>query len=180
MSIKLINGNENPGIMKKIILLLLFASIYLSIQSCSDSTSAGSSQAIDTEIILTLRYFDDQVNPKLPDVTIFASIHCNYDGLAIFSEEKKVASGQSFWKIYEDPYRLAAGDILEFIVMDDNRVFAPPEITLQESDFYYCDGGDEETLRELGVSFTASYNTVRDEFDFRVYIYGNVERELRF
>ncbi|GEM_PF-2134859 len=164
--------------MKKIILLLLLASLLLSIQSCSDSTSPDFSAGIDTEIILSLRYFDDYNNPKWPDVTIIADIQ-SQNGPFIFHEVEKVASGQSFWKIYEDPYRLAAGDIMQFTVYVDDNDFRTPKIPLRETDFYHSDG-DDEHLRELGVSFTARYFAVRDEFDLRVYIYGNVERELRF
>ena len=178
MSKKLINENENPGIMKKIILPLLLASLFLCIQSCSDSKSGGSSQAEDTEINLSLRYVDDYFNPKWPDVIIISDIFSR-SGAFIFHEEKKVVSGQDFWKIYEGPYRLAAGDILKFTVTVDNKYFRTPEIPLRESDFYHS-GGDDDHIRELGVSFTASYFTGRDEFDFRVYLYGNVERELTF
>lgn len=164
--------------MKKIFLLLLLASLFLSIQSCSDSKSAVSSQAEATEINLSLRYFDDYLNPMWPEVVIITDIYSK-SGAFIFHKENKVTSGQDFWKIYEGPYWLSSGDILMFNVTVDNKNFRTPEISLRDSDFYHS-GGDDEHLRELGVSFTANYFTGRNEFDFRIYIYGNVERELKF
>jgi len=179
MCIKLINGNENPGIMKKIILLLLLASIIVCIQCSIDSNSmdpvSNSFERIDTEVILSLVFYDDYYNPKWENINVKVSIHNNRYELFQFREE--LTSGERFWRIFEDKVRLAEADVIQFTIEEIN--YTTPRIVLRESDFYVCDG-DAEHLRELGVSFTARYFTGRDEFDFRVYIYGNVERELTF
>ncbi|TVR13639.1 MAG: hypothetical protein EA391_13895 [Balneolaceae bacterium] len=163
--------------MKKIILLLLGASLAFSLQSCSDSKSAWREAhfaAVDTQIMLSLRFFDDHFSPTWQDIRVRVEINNNKDNIFYFAES--VTSGQDFWNIFDDALPLAAGYILTFTVEEANFF---TEIRLLNSDFYICDG-DEENIRELDIGFTARYFAVKDEFEYRIVIYGNEERELRF